>query len=371
MTAAAGATVIQIVPRRVREPDGVGDYATNLANALLEQSGIRTIFLAGTSMTAEQDRADGWCTTPLAERSGIALACALATLNAKARPSAILLHFSGYGYAKRGAPFWVLRGIARWKRRFAGSVRLIGIFHELYAVSYKPWQSSFFLGPLQRTISAKLLHYCDAAITTNSAYATTLAKWASGRALPLVTLPAFSNIGEPSEVLPPADRPARLMVFGGQGLKNEVYGPSRSAVARIVAAHNISQIVDIGRTAGPIPTSIDNVPVVARGALPSEDISSEMLNCRFGITIYSARELAKSTIFAAMAAHGVLPVCLSDRTAPADGLHAGVHYLPANTGALTDAEYRAVQLASQRWYATHRLSAQAQALTAMVDRFGI
>src|SRR4051812_17642374 len=55
------------------------------------------------------------------------------------RAKHVILQFSGYGYQKRGVPFWLLRSV----RRRRGEMRSLGVFfHELFAPFGQPWQSS-------------------------------------------------------------------------------------------------------------------------------------------------------------------------------------------------------------------------------------
>src|SRR5437899_6767497 len=52
--------VIQLVPRRADRYDGIGDYATFLAHAMLERAGANSVFVVGTSARMEPPRADRW-----------------------------------------------------------------------------------------------------------------------------------------------------------------------------------------------------------------------------------------------------------------------------------------------------------------------
>jgi hypothetical protein len=54
----------------------------------------------------------------------------------------VLLHFSGYGYARRGLCRWLVDGLTRWKAAGAQR-RVVTMFHEVYA-SGPIWRSSFW-----------------------------------------------------------------------------------------------------------------------------------------------------------------------------------------------------------------------------------
>src|SRR4051812_22468610 len=93
--------IIQIVPRRTIRADGIGDYSTHLAQALLERWGCRSVFVSGTPERMEPRRPDGWQTDPVADRSSRRLAQQLSALCRDSGPTAIILHVAGYGYQKR------------------------------------------------------------------------------------------------------------------------------------------------------------------------------------------------------------------------------------------------------------------------------
>ncbi|MFZ4728709.1 MAG: glycosyltransferase family 1 protein, partial [Pseudanabaena sp.] len=71
------------------------------------------------------------------------------------RTSPVLLHYVGYGYAKRGCPVWLVDGIQRWKNLYPDRL-LVTMFHELHASGTPPWTSSFWLSPLQKNLVTRL-----------------------------------------------------------------------------------------------------------------------------------------------------------------------------------------------------------------------
>src|SRR5262245_419322 len=147
---ADSSTLIQLVPRRSAEPNGVADYALALAGAL-RTLGIKSVFLSGTPAAQVTSVHDEWNTTSIPKRQAHSLADTLLSLLTKTQASAVLLHFSGYGYQKRGIPLWLVQGLRNWSRRASG-ISLVTIFHELYATG-RPWQSSFWLSPMQISIA--------------------------------------------------------------------------------------------------------------------------------------------------------------------------------------------------------------------------
>src|SRR4029078_7155788 len=103
-------SIIQIVPRRTDQPDGVGDYATILANELFKQGGWNSIFVSGPPAPVEPPLRDAWRTIPVTAKRGHYLATDLAELCKETRANTAIIHVSGYGYQKRGAPVWLLNG---------------------------------------------------------------------------------------------------------------------------------------------------------------------------------------------------------------------------------------------------------------------
>src|SRR5690348_9023150 len=108
-------TLIQVVPRRTVEPDGVADYALTLARALRRYNDVDTLFLAGTPTVDAAPVQDGWKTLSVPRRQAQSLADTIKGLLDETKAQAVLLHFSGYGYEKRGIPLWLVRGLRIWR----------------------------------------------------------------------------------------------------------------------------------------------------------------------------------------------------------------------------------------------------------------
>ena len=89
----------------------------------------------------------------------------------------------------------------------------------------------------------------------------------------------------------------------------------------------IEKIVDIGVRGLRPPATLGNTPVATLGRLPPSVVSERLLKCRFGLINYDLPRLGKSTVFAAYAAHGVIPVCIQSNSELTDGLKEGKHLL--------------------------------------------
>jgi hypothetical protein len=358
-------SILQILPRRAAEPDGVGDYATHLADALERSAGLGSVFLQGTMTEAAPPRADRWPTAVLSVRRADNLLKTISDLMVQHSPIAVIVHVSLYGYQKRGVPTWLAVGLRRWKKR-AGSVPLVAIFHELWASHSNPFNSSFWVAPAQRFITRSLHGLSDAVITTTELFKRRLVAAQQRGAPPVSVANVFSTVGEPTSVPAIAERPARLVFFGGEGVSliARQYG---SELSRVLKKATIREIVQIGKQAEPPPTTVLGIPVSAKGVLPAPELSKLLQTSRLGILPYGNRSvLGKSTILAAYAIHGVVPVALKVTHEDADGLEADVNYLVASSRlkALNDLE--AMQQNIRSWYSGHSLAVQAQRLADII-----
>ncbi len=361
--------LIQVVPRRAAEPNGVTDYAEALAHALRDCNGISSVFLSGTSSVLASPSQDEWPTISLAQRKPTILADTISSLSAEGKARAVLLHFSGYGYQKRGVPFWLSRGLQIWSQR-AGRIPLITMFHELYATS-PPWHSAFWLSPFQKRISRNILTLSSAALTPTNLVRRCLSDWRNDDDGKTVTaMPVFSNVGEPGRGAGPCARAATAVVFGLSGVEDRLFGTYRSDVERVVRTLGIERILDIGPRFSPMPGNLAGVPVISKGALPQGAVSELLQHARFGFVAYPVDVLGKSGVFAAYASHGVVPLVMSgrDRLISLDGLRPMQHFidglgLQANVAA---DDLAMIQRELFAWYMSHALRVQADFLARLM-----
>jgi hypothetical protein len=361
-------TIIQVVPRRAAEPNGVADNALALARALRACRDANTVFLSGTPAADAMPVEDDWETVCVPKREAHILADAIQLLSAETNARAVVLHFSGYGYQKRGVPVWLVRGVQIWSRR-AARVPLLTIFHELYATG-RPWQSAFWVSPLQKHIARSILNLSSAAITPTDLYRKRLSEWRDGNAIEITPMPVFSNVGEPGCGSAPCARTAAAVVFGLSGVEDYVFGIYRSEIERIISALGIEKIFDVGPRLSVMPHTLADAPVVSKGVLPPGAVSELLQSARFGFVAYPLDFIGKSGVFAAYAAHGVVPIVLSQKQGAFDGLQPGRHFLD---GLRLEAGADAQDLASiQRelfsWYTSHSLKVQADFLVNAISR---
>jgi hypothetical protein len=361
-TSASVTCIVTSLPPAI---DGVGDYALNLARQLRQDFGIETHFVVGEPTWEGAREIEGFPISVLPVRSNAAALSSL--LNERPSPATVLLHYVGYGYARRGCPLWLVEGLRQW--RTTGVSRfLVTMFHEIYACG-PPWSSSFWLSPLQRNLAFRLAQLSDGCLTSGQGYAKILQELSQGKQTEILTLPVFSTIGEPEQVPTLAERHRRLVVFGGRSQRLLVYQKSSSELSESCQRLGIEELWDIGPPTGLTLSTLKGVPVVEMGRQPAPQVREILLNSLAGFFNYNPDELAKSTIFAAYCAHGLLPVSPRSISLPIDGIIAGKHYwttvdkthnlnLPEGLQAIADN--------ARAWYQTHNLSVQAKIFAAQL-----
>lgn len=295
----------------------------------------------------------------------------------------VLVHYSGYGYHRRGLCGWLARELANVRRHHP--IRITVLFHELHA-SGPPWRSAFWLGGLQARAARQVVAQADALWTNTEAHAAWLTRCIDTRRdLTPVVRPVFSNVGEPASPPPLAARPGKLLVFGSQASRQRVALALRRDRA-VLDQLALTDVIEAG-TGRSTLTPTAGLPVRFAGALSQTEMSDLLLQCRFGLIDYPDDLLAKSSVFAAYAAHGCSVINLrhghpghgtGHGASTADGLSAGKHYLAASsapglaaqaaamTGAPASASnaaaLQAMADATRAWYGQHALVSQAAKL---------
>lgn len=354
--------VCQIVPRIPPAVDGVGDYALNLARQLRLDFGVDTCFLVGDPTWLGPSEIEGFQVTKLSSRTTKSFAVCLAEIS---HESPILLHYVGYGYAKRGCPIWLVDGLEAWKHHYGE--RLVTMFHETSA-SGPVWTSAFWLSALQRRLVRRLVGLSDRVLTSKELYAEILQRLINQQArpqnktkLPIPSLPVFSNVGEPKTILPLNKRDRTVVIFGGPVTRARTYQHCQNELVYVCKQLNIEKIIDIGSANGFIPSSIGNVPIDVLGPKPALEIGQILSSAFAGFVDYPIDFLGKSTVFASYCAHGVLPIVRGFHGLGADGLIAQHHYWHFGSTDSSIDEPIAQEIASNAyiWYQDHNLTIQA------------
>lgn len=392
--------IIQIVSHLPPSIGGVADYVYMLARQLREAQGINTQFIVcdvnwqkAEKLKPEMLKSglrspaslDGFPVHPLREQNSAEL---LRVLSRPGMPQTVLLQYVGYGYEKRGCPVWLTRALREWKNggwrsdvgrqkpnpisdasvsgfNFSAERRLVTMFHELYAVG-PPWRSSFWTSPVQRWIAKSLACASDHLFTNRTASATWLAAASHHPTSGISVLPVISTVGEPAQPANWDERPSRLIVFGMASERRRVYFEHQADLENTCRAMNLNEIVDIGARFK-IPQL--SVRVSQRGVLPAQEVSQEMLAARVAFFAYPTSCLGKSTIFAAYAAHGLVPITFDgNEVENEDGLKCGEHYLCAGKLVGCDAEIIGkVGIGAGRWYQKHNMKAQARCYASFIQ----
>ncbi len=299
-------TVVHVTAELAPMPGGVADYVAILG-AELARHGLAQRYLvtgtAGGGRPPPEAFAGRGDVVPLRSPSATQLMSALTELG----PSTVLLHYSGYGFARRGAPVWLVRGLSAWKRRSPGA-RLVVMFHETWASSSVPWRSSFWLSAVQRACVRELARLADAVVTNTSFHAHRLRPFLRPAA-PLHVQPIFSNVGEPEEVPPFHEREPVCVVFGRGGHRWRIWQRFRPFFGALLRL-GIERLVEIGTEPEATAKLSWPVPAERLGPLPAHEVSSQLLRSRFGLVQNHVSSLHKSGVFMAFAAHGLVPVSI-------------------------------------------------------------
>ena len=360
-------TILSIVPRLPPAIDGVGDYAYLLAEALADRHDISTKFVACDPLQSVESNQKNLGRVQLSARSQNSLS---STLDCFAEIDTLLLHYVGYGYAKRGCPLWLVAALTKW-RQAKTSRRLVIMFHEVSASSNRPWSSQFWTSPIQQKIAKDLICLCDAMMTSNQLFANKIGELGANYNRKIDILPMISTIGECASLQPLVKRQPWLVIFGNTGFRKSIYTDSLSQLITICQQLEIEEIYDIGQHSDEIVKSVPQVKVNPMGILPAPEISQLFSMARAGFINYPIPYIAKSTIFAAYASHQLLPVFdrwnLGENL---DGVNLNQHYYSIDDRSLIDLD-SAQEIASNayHWYCQHSLKIVTSRMADLLTKF--
>lgn len=314
---------------------GIGEQTQFLLGQLRERQGIEGgVLVASPQWEAEKaptmPRSQGWTGSP------------------PPGTKVLMLQYSGYGYAKRGAPVGLALQIRRMRRE-RPEIRLVTMFHELFAYG-PPTSSSFWLSPVQRWVALSLARDSHQVITNRAGSA----RWLENR-LPahrgrIHASPVFSNLGEVPDAPPPSQREAHLVFFGYQA---ELWDAGFTGLRRVIEALKPARITILGRSAE-IPAEVfGGIAVTRTGYLGAEEVSTILSTARWGLVAYNPEYLGKSSLLAAFIAHGVVPLLVDGHLPLSEGLERGVHLLAVNELGTSPPDLDAISAAGQAWYLPH------------------
>jgi len=345
------AEIVQIVPRLAPSISGVADYASLLAQRLREDYQIDSSFLVGDPAWQGPARLDRFSVERIDGQQARELERHLTKLGA----SIVLLHYVGYGYQKRGCPVWLLRGLQSWKRQ-SPRHRLIVMFHELFATG-RPWQSSFWTAPLQKSLAKSLALLSDHNVTNRLQSRRILERLTGRLENDFSVVPVFSNVGELAAPDDWISRPPVAVIFAGGRWLGRLAEQFRSMMADCCQRFGIGKIVCIGSSAGTAPTKFP-IPIEEHGYLDARQTCQLIKQCRFGLMDYFPGYLGKSTVFAAYAALGCVPLLLCENGSELDGCVTGKNCLVIEKlpNQIADDRLRQVADNAMAWYRSHNLA---------------
>lgn len=281
--------LLQVVPQLPGAHDGVGDYASKLAQRLQADYATETKFAAPPFHPSNP--------TEFANSAGI------------------ILHYVNYGYQRRGIPRQLPSTLRELKQTSGGHV--LTIFHELFA-SGPPWESAFWLQPIQKSIAREIGRTSDACVVSSETMGAILRRLVPDADIRVH--PVFSNFGEPSLS---ADQlagrsPHRWVICGGTALVERSLRSFREIVNRIPQFVSPRQLFVLGgRQNSAIHSLLRDLPNIQaeyRPEIAPSEASQILSSCSFGWLDYFHRAgvpagvLLKSGAFAAACAHGVITV---------------------------------------------------------------
>lgn len=350
--------VISIVPRLPPSIDGVGDYAIAIARNLRNSHNLTTTFIVCDPWCEVPEEIEGFRIEKIFQRDRESL---LAILNSTSYP--VLLHLSGYGYAKWSLYYWLADALSVWRSSSTlDNHRLLTMFHETYNRGGKPWQHHFWTHFLQKNLALRIASLSDTCITNSTGNMQDIVASSKKK---IYIYPVISTIGEPtSGVKPLISRNRQLVVFGQGWGRTKSYVSSGNCIKKFCELFDIKEILDIGPPLHIDPTSYVGLPVTNLGKLPAEAISEILSESIAGWSGYGSSRMGKSSVLAAYAAHGLIPIFDTTQVEDNDGLINGYNYIHSridniemlSTRSLGDMQIIASNAFS--WYQTHSLDKQ-------------
>ena len=342
--------LIQVVAGMAPGRDGVGDHALALAHELQRAFGIETVF----AVVNSDERCDLPYRTVYCPPPRLVENCLEFT---QGHRGFLLAHVSGYGYSRDGAPTQLAGALEGAKA--SGRYRLAVYFHELFATGM-PWRSAFWHTRRQQEALRKLIEQCELIVTNIEHHA----KWLAGEThrlggAAIERMAVFSTIGEAEERACFEQRDAAMVVFGLPGSRECSYR-QMEATGKLVHALGVEEILDVGPE-GSRPAHLHGIPVKRMGMLPVEEVRAVLARARFGAVSHPWYNLAKSSIFAAYCAHGVVPVLAKPFSKETDGLAEGAPVVtPRVPGCAERSVWELRSQAAWDWYRMHRVGVHAE-----------
>jgi hypothetical protein len=350
--------LIQVVAQLKPERCGVSDHAILLAQELEAAFRIGTAFVVLNSTEP--------CNSPFPRVYCAPCQLLEACISlSKGQPGALLVHYSGYGYSRDGAPLILAEALERVRK--SQQFRIGTYFHELYATGM-PWKSAFWYTRRQKQVIRRLAHASDLIATNATFHLDWLEREAILGGNPAVRLlPMFSNVGESLETPLLRTRRPALVVFGLADTRRKAYD-LLSSLGELLHTLGVEEIVDVGPEFS-ASSELNGIPVRRMGVLPMPDLANLLSQSKFGFVKHESFCLAKSGVFAGLCALGVIPVIAESFSGEVDGLKDGVQLVSPSTAAAAMAGgLERCSAAAWHWYSGHRLHVHAAEYSEWMDR---
>jgi len=173
--------------------------------------------------------------------------------------------------------------------------------------------------------------------------------------------PVFSTIGELCENKGFLTRDKEAAVFGKERTRANLYDVFGRGFNQTVSSLGIKRIFDIGE--GDPSREYDIKCLRKLGVLPVDEVSYIFSKTMFGFIYYPTGFLSKSSVFAAYASHGIVPlipkVCFSKNENC--GLSVGKHFIPVeDVKNCSMQDFERVSKNIYSWYQSHNVKEQAE-----------
>ena len=345
-----------IVPRLPPSVDGLGDYGILLGRILASDHATMSNFIVCDPTWNGPAIIDDFNVQKLSKRTKTAL---LQKLN---HSDIIILHYVGYGYARRGCPLWLMRALGEWKK--TGRKKLVTMVHECYAFG-PVWNSQFWTSPLQRFILKKIAQMSDHLVTSKQSYAEIIKKYSDKTAK---VLPVFSNVGEGKKDILSVGKENVSVVFGGSSWRRKVYAEEEKIKA-LIDKLNIKKIIDIGSPVLEIQKIKNIVEVQEKGICSAEEISKILSFSKYGFINYPTAYLSKSGIFASYCSHGMIPISFWSKDLQSDGVLPNIHFLNWDEclKLKKEGDFQKIAENALNWYSGHTVIKHAELFNELIE----